>query len=171
MNPPTAEIVPPTQALEITVRAASGTGRTSISAFDAALHAAGVANLNLIPLSSVIPPGSRIRHTTERLPGGHGERLYCVLARAFADEPGRSAWAGLGWVVDEAGNGLFVEHTAESEECVLELIHHSLEDMTHTRGGGFGEVHTAVSSARCVDRPACALVVAAYAVVPWGSGA
>lgn len=162
---------PTAQALEITVRSATGSGRTLLSAFDDALLRAGVANFNLIALSSVIPPGSRIRHTTERLPGGHGERLYCVLSRGFADHPGEIVWAGLGWVHDAHGNGLFVEHTGGSRESLLEQIHFSLEDMAERRGGGFGEVQTALASAHCLDRPVCALAVAAYRVVPWGNGA
>ena len=43
------------------MRTATGTGRTLLAAFDDALLAAGVANFNLITLSSVIPPGSSIR--------------------------------------------------------------------------------------------------------------
>jgi len=47
--------------LDITVRTGSGTARTPLAAFDAALLSAGVANFNLVTLSSVIPPHSRVR--------------------------------------------------------------------------------------------------------------
>src|SRR5690606_8611394 len=46
--------------LRIGVVGATGTGPTSLAAFDDALRAVGVANFNLIRLSSVIPPGSRV---------------------------------------------------------------------------------------------------------------
>ncbi len=157
---------------DITIRTGSGQGHTKLSAFDHALLTAGVANFNLITLSSVIPPRSGIRLVDDVLPGGHGDRLYCVLAAAHAEHPGETAWAGLGWVLDEAtGGGLFVEHTGGSEESLLEQIELSLEDLVKNRGGGYGPVQSVTASAHYVDRPACALAVAAYEVATWSPGA
>jgi arginine decarboxylase len=153
-------------SLDITIRTATGTGSTSLAAFDHALLNAGVANFNLIHLSSVIPPGSRIRQVGDRLPGGHGDRLYCVLSVAHAVHPGEAAFAGLGWTVDETG-GLFVEHTGSSADALDEQIRLSLADMSRNRGHDYGEVHSVSASAHFVDRPVCALAVAAYEVSPW----
>ena len=44
--------------MKIIVTSGTGEGPTSLAAFDAALLDAGVANYNLICLSSIIPPGS-----------------------------------------------------------------------------------------------------------------
>ncbi|MCW2842672.1 MAG: pyruvoyl-dependent arginine decarboxylase [Nocardioides sp.] len=154
-------------SLDITVRTGTGSARTLLAAFDSALLSAGVANFNLITLSSVIPPGSRVRRVGDTLPGGHGDRLFCVLSAAYADHPGETAWAGLGWATDNTTGGLFVEHHGGSEASVREQIALSLEDMSANRGGGYGEVQTVVTSAHCVDRPVCALVIAAYTVAPW----
>jgi arginine decarboxylase len=151
------------------VRTGTGTARTLLSAFDNALLAAGVANFNLITLSSVIPPHSRVRLVDTTLPGGHGDRLYCVLSVAYADQPGQVAWAGLGWSTDATTGGLFVEHHADTEEALSELIDVSLADMNESRGGGYGNVQKVVVSAECVDRPVCALAVAAYRTAPWFS--
>lgn len=153
--------------LDITVRTGSGTGRTLLSAFDHALQRAGVADFNLLILSSVIPPGSRIRMVDATLAGGHGDVLLCVRAEAYAEHPGDIAWAGLGWCVDDTGAGLFVEHHGGSEQSVMEQIELSLADMKAKRSGSYGEVRTALASAHCVDLPACAIVVAAYRVSPW----
>jgi arginine decarboxylase len=153
--------------LDITVRTAVGEGRTLLSAFDRALLDAGVANYNLIPLSSVIPPRSSVTRGGGRVDGGHGDRLYCVEAVAYADHPGEIVAAGLGWCIHPEIGGLFVEHTGGSVESVEEQIHLSLADMAESRGIDFGEVHTAVISAHCIDRPVCALAIAAYAVVGW----
>ena len=120
--------------LDITVRTGSGTARTMLAAFDNALLSAGVANFNLIALSSVIPPRSRVRTVDTTLPGGHGDRLYCVLSAAYADQPGQVAWAGLGWSTDATTGGLFVEHHGDSEESLRELIDLSLCDMNESRG-------------------------------------
>ena len=158
---------PRPQVLDITVRTGSGTGRTVLSSFDHALQLAGVADFNLVTLSSVIPPGSRVRMVNAPLPGGHGDVLFCVRAQAYAELPGDIAWAGIGWCVDETGGGLFVEHHGGSEQSVTEQIELSLGDMNARRGGGYGKVHTALASAHCVDEPACALVIAAYRVSSW----
>ena len=156
-----------TRVLPIGVHVASGHGRTLLSAFDAALLGAGVADFNLVRLSSVIPRQAEIRRDPGPVVGRHGDRLYCVYAAAYAEHPGESAWAGIGWVRDETGNGLFVEHETASEESLLELIHLSLDDMNRNRGGHYGPVETAVASAHYEDEPACALVLASYAVSSW----
>jgi arginine decarboxylase len=160
-------------ALDITVRTATGTGRTLLAAFDHALLSAGVADFNLITLSSVIPPGSRIRvGVTEPVVGGHGDRLYCVVSVGYADHPGELVSAGLGWATDATtGGGLFVEHSGGSEQSVSEQILLSLEDMSHNRGGGYTDFRQAVISAHCVDKPVCALAIAAYRPVSWGADA
>ena len=154
--------------LPISIRTASGSGQTLLSAFDDALWRAGVANYNLIRLSSVIPRQSRITFTNDPVVGEHGDKLYCVYASALAERPGQTAWAGIGWTRDEDGRGLFVEHSAASEESLDELIQLSLEDMIKRRGGGYGEIHSRTVSAHHEDQPACALAVATYQVRGWG---
>jgi len=162
--------------VDISVRSAAGSGRTRLSAFDHALLNSGVANFNLIALSSVIPPGSTVARIADGaaapVAGEHGDRLYCVLSTSYALEPGQQTWAGLGWVVDEeSGRGLFVEHAAATEAALQQIIADSLGDLVGHRGGGYGEVRTEVVSATCVDRPACAVAVAAYEVAGWGARA
>lgn len=156
---------------DITIRTGTGSGRTLLSAFDDALAAAGASNFNLITLSSVIPPGSSVRVVDTGLSGCHGDRLYCVVSKAYADHPGEIVWAGLGWTVNPEVGGLFVEHTGGSEESLVEQIELSLADMAERRGGGFGPVQTVTASVHCVDRPVCALAIAAYEVAGWGSRA
>lgn len=153
--------------LDITIRTAVGTGRTLLSAFDAALMDAGAGNFNLVVLSSVIPPNSTVTVGGEPVVGGHGDRLYCVESVAYADHPGEFVSAGLGWVVHPTIGGLFVEHKGGSEESVEEQIRLSLADMAASRGVDFGEVRTAIASAHCIDRPVCALAIASYAVAGW----
>jgi arginine decarboxylase len=127
-----------------------------------------VANFNLIRLSSVIPRFSTLSFDTDPVPGNHGDRLYCVYASAVATEPDAEVCAGIGWVRDDMGCGLFVEHRGSSEKEVLELIQLSLEDMNERRGGGYGAIDSVTVSARCEGPPACALAVAAYEVAGWG---
>lgn len=153
--------------LPISIRTSRGTGRTLLSAWDDALWLAGVANFNLIRLSSVIPRQSRISFTSEPLAGEHGDQLYCVYASTLAEKAGDTAWAGIGWTRDDDGRGLFVEHSATSEQSLDELIQHSLEDMIERRGGGYGDIHSVKVSATNEGQPACALAIATYQVSGW----
>lgn len=157
--------------LDITVRTGTGLGRTLLSSFDTALLAAGVANYNLIRLSSVIPADSRLRVLDDPgdavLEGRHGDRLYCVYSEAYAEHPGEIAWAGLGWCHNDEGEGLFVEHHGGAREIVEEQIQLSLADMSANRGGGYGPPQMALTSVHCDSLPVCALAIAVYEAVSW----
>ncbi len=150
---------------------AVGRGSTELAAFDAALIGAGVANFNLIRLSSVIPPDGEIVEV-ERCPfaqeGGWGDRLYAVYAEQRTSVAGEQVWAGVGWSQDlVTGQGLFVEHEGTREDDVREQITASLGDLHAIRGLDLGPIHTCVVGAMCTGAPACALVICGYATEPW----
>ncbi len=178
MPPPTAPLPARAPAglapvpLRITVRAGTGAGPTHIAAFDHALSRAGAADHNLLALSSVVPPGSDVVVVDEPRDepplGDYGDRLYCVLARADADLPGASAWAGLGWAQEEDGRGVFVEHHGESREAVQRLVHASLDAMQARRGATWVARGTLEAGVRVDREPACAVVLAAYETAGWG---
>ncbi|MBP6930022.1 pyruvoyl-dependent arginine decarboxylase [Patescibacteria group bacterium] len=148
----------------ITISSGQGEGSTKLAAFDAALWDAGVANYNLIKLSSVIPPNSKLIIGSPGNPRGKkvGERLYVVLAEKREDKAGEEAWAGLGWVQAKNGHGLFVEHNGTSEKEVIKLIKDSLEDMVKYRGNVYGQINYQTAGIKCRDKAVCALVVATY---------
>jgi arginine decarboxylase len=168
--------------LQIRVRTGTGRGPTPLAAFDAALRCAGVANFNLIRLSSVIPPGAVVDdgisgERDDRDGGGigpdgnFGDRLYVVMAERRATRSGEEAWAGLGWVQEpESGRGMFVEHDGSRPDPLVDDIRRSLGAVAGSRSGSFGPVGMRVAGIRCQGEPACAVVVAAYRVVPWAPG-
>lgn len=167
---PTCTAVPqPAPFGPIVMARGIGRGPTSLAAFDAALRDAGVANYNLICLSSVIPPGSQVvRQRWHTPPQAWGQRLYVVLSQAREDRPGHSVHAGIGWVQDAAtGNGLFVELHDSGRERLDADLHATLQAMQRGRGVQLGPVHTEVASATCQGEPVCALVIAVYASQPW----
>jgi arginine decarboxylase len=159
----------PVRTIEVT--AGVGSGPTELAAFDAALMDAGVANFNLIVLSSVIPPATKVASVEERGPrpdAEWGDRLYVVMADCRVAEVGQQAWAGLGWVQEPAtGKGLFVEHEGHSEEEVRESLDATLGSMARNRAERFGPPEYAVQGTVCRDEPACALAVAVYGSAPW----
>jgi arginine decarboxylase len=159
--------------MNIYVAPGIGEGPTKLAAFDAALNNAGIANCNLIRLSSVIPPETNIVDLDSGVPEGAvpsvwGDRLYVVYAEQRVDTPGEKAWAGIGWVQDEATKkGLFVEHEGLDEQSVREDIVKSLGALMTTRGVDFGEIKMKVAGIECVDQPVCAMVIAAYQASDW----
>lgn len=154
-----------------------GTGPTTLAAFDSALNITGIANYNILRLSSVVPPNTDIKiHPTgsavphEIMPGGWGDRLYVVMAEQRVDTPNVEAWAGIGWV-QEAGSkkGLFVEHEGTSEQAVRRDIEDSLNALMTTRGIDFGPMQMEVTGGVCTGKPICAMVVAVYQASDWNN--
>lgn len=157
--------------MNINIATGTGTGPTELSAFDAALNDAGVANYNLLCLSSVLPPGSDVvvhYSALKDVPGDWGDRLYIVMAEQRVSTPGSEAWAGIGWVQDKVTKkGLFVEHEGFSETAVRSDIKNSLKALMKTRGIDFGDINMVVKGGSCTDVPFCAMVVAVYESAAW----
>ncbi len=157
--------------LTITVTTGVGVGPTKLAAFDAALLDAGVANFNLILLSSVIPARSRIVPVEgpEAPTGSWGDRLYVVLADERVESHHEEAWAGVGWVQESStGRGLFVEHHGHSESQVVADIAASLGTLTANRPDlTFREPHHVVRGVTCTDEPVCSVAMAVFGHQPW----
>jgi arginine decarboxylase len=161
--------------LKIAVVSGVGKGSTLLSSFDDALRHCGVYNYNLIPLSSVIPPGSEIVDTFEMPNHEFGHRLYVVMAEARSAEPSRAVAAGIGWYQWHDGRGVFVEHETvsgcreEAAEEVCSLIGSSLQDLCAGRGIPFDpeRVRCRISAAETEGAPTTALVLGVYRSHGW----
>ena len=173
---PATDAIPPQDpdkptGLVIRVSTGSGAGPTRLAAFDTAVQAAGIAGYNIIRLSSVIPSQSVVRQVTggDQVKGSHGDVVYCVYAAAYASMPGEQAWAGLAWAThaDGSGAGIFVEHTAASESVLRRDLAATIDTMSLTRGHLYQVAGQIVSTAICVDHPACAVAVAVYGTAGW----
>lgn len=159
-------------SLNIGVTAATGEGPTALAAFDAALRSAGVANFNLVRLSSVIPPEAVVtrRHVGDLPPihGEWGDRLFAVWAFESAERLGQEAWAGVAWAQDEIdGRGLFVEHEGGSEAQVRDELEATLNELCEQRGLGHLEQNSVVVGRRCEGPPVGALVIAPFQIATW----
>ena len=157
--------------MRIQITSAVGSGPTALGAFDAALQNAGIENYNLIPLSSVIPPGAELelsRFATP--PSEYGHRLYVVMARHETSQVGEEAWAGLGWTQEpETGRGLFVELHGTSKRSVDAAIESTLDAIKAARPYEYGKNESEIAGIVCEGEPVCALVIAVYASEPWGA--
>lgn len=160
--------------MKVQISKGVGEGPTELSAFDQALVKAGVANFNLIYLSSVLPPGSNVVVPTkpERPAGEWGDRLYIVIAQMRTIQRNQEVWAGIGWMQDpETKQGLLVEHEGHNEAEVRADIENSLNGLAKNRRQEFGPIHMEVVGGKCEAKPICALVVAVFESEPWMANA
>ncbi len=156
--------------MEINLVKASATGPTALAAFDDALLKAGIANHNLVYLSSIIPPGSQIVKKIPKFTDKQfGNKLYVVMAQQRVIERHKQAWAGVGWVQDKkTKKGLFVEHHGFSDDQVQQDINNTLKRMMKNRPGvDWGQIHMSVEGIICGNEPVCALVAAVYQSEGW----
>lgn len=156
----------------IPITAGTGEGSTSLAAFDAALYKAGIANHNLIHLSSVIPDNhvpKLYQIDLNSADGEFGNRLYVVYSSRIETELSAWAWAGLGWVTALKGTsrGLFVEHWGRTRQEVIDQINKTLMHMLSYRKEKFGPTRTKIVGIRCNGKPVCALVAAVYESQGW----
>lgn len=94
-----------------------GTGihREKLVSFEMALRSAGIAQHNLVRISSIFPPGCEI---VERDEGAKllrpGQVVFCVLSEAATNEPGRRVGAAVGVAMpnDRSMYGYISEHHA-----------------------------------------------------------
>lgn len=163
--------------MNIKVVSGTGTGKTLLSAFDAALKTVGVYNYNLICLSSIVPPHSQI----EKINGyntpdeEYGYKLYIIKSEKRSEVEGRALAAGLGWYQLEDNRGVFVEHSAEGnneEEVKIKVerdIKNSLSDLCEFRGFPFdiNKVNFSIASIVVKETPSCALTIAVYKPEGW----
>ncbi len=82
-----------------------GRHKYQLKSFEEALRQAGVAQQNLVQVSSILPPGckiiSREKGLAELKPG---EICYCVMARADTNEHGRLVSSAVGIAVPKDSN-------------------------------------------------------------------
>jgi len=81
-----------------------GKHRHKLQSFEVALRDAGIAPLNLVKVSSILPPGCKIiprqRGVKGLEPGGI---TYCVMADSSTNEPNRLVSAGIGLAIPAKG--------------------------------------------------------------------
>ncbi|HUF85510.1 MAG TPA: pyruvoyl-dependent arginine decarboxylase [Acidimicrobiia bacterium] len=157
--------------LTIQVTGGIGFGPTKLAAFDSALRQAGIADFNLVPLSSMVPMGSTIVASEGgAVPSGAwGDRLYVVMAQLRVDTRHEEAVAGLGWTQEPTtGRGVFVEHVGHTEREVRRDILSTLDSLAAGRPDiEFGAPGLMIRNTVCAGEPTCALVAAVFESVPW----
>lgn len=163
--------------MKIYVVSSIGKGTTLLSAFDNALHNAGVHNYNLIFLSSIIPPASKVIKTRryKTSPNEFGHKLYVVESEIRSAEIGAFLAAGLGWYQLEDTRGYFVEHKIKGETRlavkseIKSLITRSLQDMCKFRKVKFSKkkLKMSISIGQVISSPTSVMTLAVYRSEGW----
>ncbi len=84
-----------------------GKHRNNLQSFEIALREAGIAQFNLVKVSSIFPPGCKIVSPKVGLKElTPGQIVFCVMADARTNEPNRLISAGIGLAIP-AGDGRF----------------------------------------------------------------
>src|SRR5438105_12273653 len=93
----------------VSLVAGHGEGSTELNAFDRALQDAGVADINFLRVTSIMPPGARV---IELPPYPPGLLLPAVYARLASARPGARIAAPMGVGVAREPDGGPLGHTA-----------------------------------------------------------
>ncbi len=92
----------------ISVVAGSGEGRTELTAFDRALMDAGIANMNFLRVTSILPAGAEVISIRKF---AAGTLIPAVYARIASHTPGERIAAAIGIGVCRGDHGVVMEHT------------------------------------------------------------
>jgi len=114
---------------KFTLVVGSGEGDTRLTAFDKALLAAGIGNLNLVRVSSIVPPGAEYVEKLEIPPGSLTPTAYGV---EVSDVEGELIAAAIGAGFSDESFGMIMEFEGkctkeEAEEKIRQMIREAFE--------------------------------------------
>jgi len=95
-----------------------GRHKEKLASFELALRDAGIAQFNLVRVSSIFPPGCRIVPRGQGLKKlSPGQIVFCVLAECATNEPHRLISSSIGVAIprDQEMHGYLSEHHAYGE--------------------------------------------------------
>lgn len=143
----------------ITVATGSGEGSTEINAFDRALLDAGIANLNFLRVTSILPAGARL---VPMRPVPEGTLVPAVYTRITSHVPGEriAAAVGVGFSGDSYGVIMEYSHkgTAENAE---QIVRRMVREAFDVRGLKLREVVVGVRE-HVVEQVGCAVAAVLF---------
>jgi arginine decarboxylase len=139
-----------------------------LNAFDAALTKAGIAQCNIVCVSSILPPGA------EFVEGGlavtPGTITFAVLAQ-MAGDPGETLGAGIGWGWgvhhDGTKYGIVAEaHGYKDKSAIAKELGWKLQEMAKIRDLTLEKIENRVEDME-VPKGRYGTVIVALVYVPW----
>ncbi len=125
---------------EYFICAGKGYGQSKLNSFDEALRDAGLANYNLVKVSSILPAGvDRKPHVTIQ----EGSVLYTAYASISSSCPGDvvSAAIAVGLPLQKENIGVIMEYSGKcDEECARRSVCSMVEEAMRNRGYEIKEI-------------------------------
>jgi arginine decarboxylase len=142
-----------------TLVAAAAEGPTRLNAFDNALLGAGIGNVNLLRVSSILPPGAQKAEELQIPPGSLVPTAYGAIESEIT---GEMIAAAIGVGIGEDGEyGVIMEFSGRcTKEDAEAEIRRMVEAAFEHRGRALREVHVKAVDHR-VERMGCAFAAAA----------
>lgn len=141
---------------KVAATAGRAEGSTPLNAFDNALLAAGIGNINLVKVTSIVPPDVDIVELPRIKPGA---LIPAAYAYATSRVPGEVISAAVGYAlpVDRTRAGVIMEYhdrvpRAEAEQAIRRM----LEEAFRVRGEAIRELSVFATEHR-VERIGCAV--------------
>jgi len=134
---------------------------SELNAFDLALKNAGIAQCNLVPVSSILPPGCQERKW-KKIPAG--SITYSVIARMDGNE-GTTIGAGIAWAWEKDKKyGLVAEaHGYMDLKALKETLEWKTREMAKTRGIEIDKISCRTEVSRVpMDNYGCVIAVLVY---------
>ncbi|MEW6724134.1 MAG: arginine decarboxylase, pyruvoyl-dependent [Bacillota bacterium] len=134
-----------------------GEGKSRLNAFDHALLDAGVGSLNLIKVSSILPPGAEYVDRLEIPPGSLTPTAYGAI---ISDSPGEVISAAIGVGFSENSFGMIMEFSGKcTREEADRAVRAMVEEAFASRGMSLREVKSKAIEAQ-VRGVACCFAAA-----------
>ncbi len=143
--------------------AGSGEGRTELTAFDRALMDAGIANLNFLRVTSILPAGISVTPVPAFVAGMLTPAVY---AKITSHTPGERIAAAVGLGFSRGAYGVIMEyqHTGTGDNAEA-IVRGMVEEAMSLRGLPTSDIVVAVRE-HVVERIGCAIAAAVFWPAP-----
>lgn len=134
---------------------------SELNAFDKALKDAGIAQCNIVPVSSILPPNCK-ETNRKKLP--IGQITFCVLAKMIGSE-GSLIGAGIAYAWEKEGQyGIVAEaHGHTDSKALKEILEWKIMEMSRIRGIEIGEIKYRMEILRVpMDNYGCVIAALVY---------
>ncbi len=141
---------------QVSATAGHAEGSTPLNAFDNALLAAGIGNVNLVKVSSIIPPDADIVALPQIKPGALIPAAYAAIT---GQVPGELISAAVGYALpqDRTRAGVIMEYHDKVPKARAEgVVRQMLTEAVRVRGATIRELAVVAAEHR-VERIGCAV--------------
>jgi arginine decarboxylase len=145
---------------KVAATAGSAEGGTALNAFDNALLAAGIGNVNLVKVSSIVPPDVDVVDLPKIKPGAIVPTAYAAMT---SETPGDTVAAAVGYALpeDRTKAGVIMEYHDRTDRATAErAVRGMLAEAFAVRGERIRELRVVAAEHR-VTRVGCAMAAIA----------